>query len=434
MSSKTDATVMEAPIDTPFPAELARVKGPALLAAIAGTILMFIGFLWNTPQASKAYLTAWLFCLGVSLGGMGLVMLSHLVAGEFFWIIRRFSEAAASLLPAMALLFIPIAVNFKNIYPWAVAEIVAHDKILQHRSPYMNATWVIVRALIYFGIWCTFTAGLRSCSANYDKTGDPKFLRRAQAFSAAGIPLYMITMTLAAVDWIMTLDPHFFSHIIGFVTVVSQVGSAMAVILFMFTKIADREPFKRVLQPRHLNDMGNLLLTLMILWAYMSFAQLLIIWMGNAQDDNMYYVQRGFGIHPKPWRFLALALLVLHFAVPFFILLVRNNKRNAKKLGLIALLIVVMRWVDVYWWVVPTPIPVLGALERGDGGRPSFLDPCAVVMLGGIWAYLFINQLRSRTLLSRAARPMKVDVVHGHSHGSHGPVDPGKVSHGLAHA
>jgi hypothetical protein len=395
-----------------IPRELLRLQRPGLLGAGVGIALMIVGLFVTSHSFFRAYLFAWLCCLGISLGCLAIVMLSFLVNGDWGWIVRRFAEAAAVNLPLLAVLFIPIILGRAQLFPWAHEEWVRSDHVLAHRAPYMNTTFFTLRAIVYFAVWIGLAFSLRGLSLAYDRTGELALLRRAQRLSAAGLVIYILTMTLASVDWIMTRDPHWFSHAIGFIVVIGQAASGMAFVTLLVTRVADRDPIAPVLEPRILNDLGNLLLTLVILFTYVSFAQLLVLWMGNLKDDVSYYVDRGFNpTRPNAWRWVAAALMLFHFFLPFFILLGRENKRRARTLGSIAVLLLVMRMVDVYFWTAPTDLHPPN-VEYAPG-TPNWLDIPAVLAMGGVWLVLYVWNLEGQSLLPRTVPPVE-DVVAAH--------------------
>jgi hypothetical protein len=309
-------------------------------------------------------------------------------------------------------LFIPIIFGRTHLFPWAHEEWVRTDHVLQHRAPYMNVTFFTIRAMIYFAIWIGVALSLRSLSLGYDRTGDVAYLRRAQRISAVGLVLYILTMTLAAVDWIMTRDPHWFSHAIGFIVVIGQAAAGMAFVTLLVTRVAGRDPIAPVMEARILNDLGNLLLTLVILFTYVSFAQLLVLWMGNIRDDVSFFVDRGFNpTRPNPWRWVAALIILFHFFLPFFILLGRENKRRATTLGAIAMLLLFMRIIDVYFWIAPTGLHAPN-VEYAPG-TPTWLDIPAVLAIGGVWLVLYVWNLEGKALLPRTVPPA-AEVVSAH--------------------
>ncbi|MBC8106274.1 MAG: hypothetical protein H7Z14_06760, partial [Anaerolineae bacterium] len=387
------------------------LQRPALLAAAAGIVLMLVWLTFSPAQFFRGYLVAWLFVLGISLGSLAIVMLSHLTGGEWSWLVRRLGEAAANNLIVCAILFIPLAFGLKYLYPWADPELVRTTPILHHKSLWSNTPWFLIRALIYFAIWITLAFTMRRLSLEHDRTGDNMPLARAQRVSAAGLLLFVITMTLASIDWIMSRDAHWFSTVIGLLTVVGQATTGMAFLVFMLMRIAGRDPIVPMLERKHMIDLGNLLFTVVILWAYLSFSQFLIIWMGNTKEDVNFYAERGMGVVPNGWRWLALFLIIFHFFVPFFILLSRDSKMRTRILMTVAGLLLIMRWLDIVWTIVPT----------GDK-RFTGVELAATAALGGIWLATFVRQLESVPLLPRHA-PLAPAGSHDHAHGhGHAPV------------
>jgi hypothetical protein len=391
-----------------IPRELTRLQRPALLAAAAGIVLMLVWLSFSREQFFRGYLVAWLFVLSISLGSLAIVMLCHLTGGDWSWLVRRLGEAAATNLVVCAILFIPLLFGLKYLYPWANPELVRTIPVLRHKSLWSNPPWFIVRSIIYFAIWIALAFILRRLSRQHDRTGDNMPLARAQRVSAIGLVIYILTMSLASVDWIMSRDAHWFSTVIGLLIVVGQATSGMAFLVVMLMRIAGRDPIVPVLERKHMVDLGNLLLTLVILWAYLSFAQFLVIWMGNMKDDISFYVERGMGVVRNGWQFLALFLIIFHFFVPFFILLSRDSKSRERILMSVAALLLIARWLDLVWMIVPT----------GDR-RFTGVELAATAALGGIWLATFIRQLGGAPLLPRHA---PLEPAGNHEHGNrHAP-------------
>ncbi len=325
---------------------------------------------------------AWLFWLGVSLGALALVMLHHLMGGHWGYMVRRLGEHAAMTLPLLIILFIPIVVGLNSLYPWDQAQELAHDPILRHESPYLNVHFFIWRAVVYGVIWLAMAWYLRSASLRYDRTGDPGTALHMHNVSAGGMAIYFLSMTLASVDWLMSREPHWVSTILGFVVIMGQAISGLCVLIVFLTLMVNTPPFREHLRKDYLNDLGNLLLTLVILWAYMSFAQLLVIWMGNKQDEIPWYVQR----LSNGWWWIGLVLVVFHFFVPFIILLMRELKRRVvMMLGLCSFLLV-LRVVDLFWQIGPSgfdPHPRLWHIW-------NWMDVVFPIGMGGLWVAFFL--------------------------------------------
>jgi hypothetical protein len=337
-------------------------------------------------QLFRSYLISYLFWLGIALGCLPLLMLHHLVGGTWGFVIRRVLEAGTRTLPLMALLFLPIIFGIHYLYDWSHPEIVARDRILQAKAAYLNVSFFVLRAAIYFFAWMIFAYLLNKWSAEQDVTGNPDIIRRFQMLSAPGLVVYSLAITFASVDWGMSLEPHWFSTIYGMLFMVGQSLAALAFVIPVAAYLSESLPVSKFLNADILQDLGNLLLTFVMLWAYLSFSQYLIIWSGNLTSEIPWYVHRG----TNGWQWVAALLALFHFAIPFLLLLGRANKRKKTFIASIAIAIVAMRWVDIYWLIAPAFFPSV---------RIHWLDVLLLAVLGGIWFYVFLGQLMNRALL-----------------------------------
>jgi hypothetical protein len=367
---------------------LDRTQRNALIAGAAALILCAIGLFFDPDQFFRAYLVGFMFWLGVTLGCMGLMALHYLSGGGWGLVVRRIFEAASRTFPVLLILFIPVALGIHNLYIWSHADVVANEPLLQHKSAYLNVPFFLVRAAIYFAIWMTLSYFLNKWSLEQDRTGDQALNLRLQLLSGPTLVVYAATVTLAAVDWVMSLDPHWFSTIFGMIFMGGQGISALcfAIAIALMLMREDR-PLAGVIKPTYIHDLGKLLLAFVMLWAYFSFSQFLIIWAGNLPEEIPFYVRRLQG----GWGAAGLALVVLHFALPFLLLLSRDLKRDARKLVNVAALLVVMRLVDLYWIIAPT--------VHHDYFFIPWMYVLAPIGLGGIWFAAFIWQLKKRPLL-----------------------------------
>lgn len=386
---------------------------PALALGILAAIGCIVAALAPTlrPAFFQAYLFAFLFWLSVSLGSLVLPMLHNLTGGAWGTTVRRIAEAGSLTLPLMALLFLPILPGMHDLFVWARPDALAAEEVLRHRQPYLNIPFFLIRAAVYFVIWIALAFIQLTLSRRIERTGDPRTRSSLRGWSAAGLILYLLTMTHAATDWIMSRDIEFYSTAFGFVITIGQTLSAAAFAVLILAALGPRpnhpSPLQRSTRKGVLNDLGNILLTLVILWAYVSFMQLLVIWMGNTGEDNKYYLQRGLG-QPSPWRWFGLALVTVHFFVPFFILLFRATKRYIPALTATAALLFFAHILDVYWLVAPS----------GDHAGPvfkfSWLDPVALLAVGGFWLALFFFLLPER--LASAAGALDAEAAQDDLH------------------
>ncbi len=358
-----------------------------LVGAVALAVCLAGGVAISREQFLHAYLAAYLFWAGVALGSLALLMLHHLVGGRWGHGIQRVLEAATSTLPYLALFFLPILLNLPGLYIWAQPGAAERIHLLHHKALYLNVPFFWVRTLFYFAVWITLSGLLRRWSLEQDRTGEAGITRRLQVLSGPGLVLYGLTVTFAAFDWVMSIEPQWFSTIYGVIFIVGQGLAALAFAIVVTRLLADRKPLADTLTPNHFHDLGNLLLAFVMLWAYVAFSQYLIIWSGNIPEEIIWYVNRMAG----GWRLLAFALIGLHFILPFLLLLSRTTKRRARGLFAVALGILVMRMVDLYWVVSPAFHPTEWGLH--------WLDLVAPAALGGIWLAAFLHQLKRHPLL-----------------------------------
>jgi hypothetical protein len=346
----------------------------------------------------RAWLVAFNLCLGLALGSLVVLMLQYLTGGTWGYIIRRPLEAATRTLPLMAVLFVPLVLGLGDLYLWAQPDRVLEDEDLQHKMPYLNATWFLIRAVGYFAIWNVLQFLLNRWSRQYDETKDPQLVERCRGLSAAGLVLYVVTITFASIDWVMSLEPHWYSTIYGAMFGMGQVLSGFAFAIAMFLLLAKGPPLEQVALPGNLRDLGSLLLAFVMVWAYLSFDQFLLIWSGNLPDEVPWYVAR----LEHGWVYVSLALVLFHFALPFVLLLSTDIKRNRQRLSQVALLVVVMRLVDLFWLIVPAFGHGHGAEEHGSPVIGAFLFVAAVVGIGGVWLGVYLWQIKRLPLLAVA--------------------------------
>jgi hypothetical protein len=360
----------------------------ALAVGVVASIAAAAGAVADPVQFYRSYLVAWLFWFGLGLGSLAIVLLHRMTGGSWGFAIRRLLESGMRTLPLLALLFVPIAVGMPRLYPWTDVATVAHDPVLQHKSAYLNAPFFLARTALFFALWIGSAVLMLRLSTKSDRTGDPRHERRARFFSGPLLGIYSVTMTLAAVDWAMSLEPHWFSTMYGVIFVVGQVLSTLAFAIVASSWLHRREPFSRWLSADHFHDLGNLMFAFVLLWAYTSFSQFLIVWSGNIGEETPWYLARTRG----GWQSVALALAIFHFAVPFLLLLWRRIKRDTAVLPYVAILLLAMRFVDLFWLVGPSFHP--------EGLSIHWLDVVLPIALGGLWLAFFVQQLKGRPLLS----------------------------------
>jgi hypothetical protein len=368
--------------------DLHRWRTRALSAGVGGLVLTAAGlFLVSPNQFYRSYLWSFVFYLGVSVGSLAWLMLQYLTGGAWGMVIRRPAEAAARTLPLLALLFLPVVIGIPNLYRWSHADIVAADEMLQHKHAYLNVPFFLIRAAVYFLGWGFLSWFLNRWSAVEDREGGMRAHGKMAAIAGPGLIFWGFSVTFMAVDWVLSLDPNWFSTMFGLLFMAGQGLSSMAFLVTLMVLLSYRRPMSDVLTPRHLHDLGKFLLALVMVWAYFSFSQFLIIWAGNLPDEIPWYLERLKG----GWQCLALALVLGHFALPFALLLSRDLKRNFKFLASLAVFILLMRYVDIFWVVAPD-------FEKG-AFHLSWLDITAPIGIGGVWLAYFLRQLERRPLM-----------------------------------
>ena len=367
--------------------ELKDLQQRLLIAGAVGAVVSVLGFLLNSRQFFQSYLMAYMLWLGVTLGCLALGMVHQLSGGAWGVLIRRPIGAASRVIPLMTVLFLPIALGVMRIYPWTNADLVAHDEALQHKQLYLNVPFFLTRAAIYSLTWNALSYFLNRWSLEQDRTGDPRIARRMQMLSGGGLVAYGLTITFASFDWMMSLEPHWYSTIYGVLILGGQGLSSLAFLIIVLVWLSRRPPLDQIVVPAHFHDLGNLMLAFVMLWAYFSFSQYLIIWAGNLPLEISWYQHR----LQTGWRVVGVTLILFHFAVPFVVLLSRTVKRAPELLIKVAIGILVLRVVDLFWLIAPE--------FHENGLVVHWLDVVLPLSLGALWLAAFVWQLRGRPIL-----------------------------------
>jgi hypothetical protein len=367
--------------------ELAGLQRRFLIAGAAGAVVSAIGLVIDPKQFFQSYLMGYMLWLGVTLGCLALGMVHQLSGGAWGVVIRRPIGAASRVLPVMTLLFLPIALGMGQLYEWTHPDVVAADEILQHKRLYLNTPFFLVRAAIYFILWNAVSYLLNAWSLEQDQTANPRLARRMQRLSGGGLLAYGLAITFASFDWLMSLEPHWYSTIYGVLILGGQGLSSLAFLIIVLVWLSRRPPLDRIVAPVHFHDLGNLMLAFVMLWAYFSFSQFLIIWSGNLPHEIAWYMHR---LHTG-WRVIGLLLVLFHFAAPFVVLLSRRAKRQPELLVKVAAGMLVMRLIDLYWLIAPE--------FHHEGVHVSWLDIVLPLTIGALWVGCFIYQLRGRAIL-----------------------------------
>jgi hypothetical protein len=369
------------------PPDMARFRQRALIVGALFLIILVIGGLFEREQVLQSYLFGFTFWLGISVGSLALLMLQHLTGGGWGLVIRRVLEAATGVLPLMAVLFIPVVLGAHRLYPWTNPERIANSPVLKGKIAYLNLSFFSLRAALYFAIWLTLAFFLNKWSLEQDGTADQGVTKRMRLLSGPGMVLFVFTVTFAAIDWYMSLEPEWSSTIYGFIFVAAWSVSALAFVIVAMATLSKHEPMNHIVAPLHFHDLGKLLLALVMLWAYFAFSQFLIIWSGNLPEEIGWYLVRTRGA----WGAIILSVVILHFALPFLFLLSRRLKRDPNKLVFVAGLVLIMRLIDLLW--------MLGPAFTKEHFHVSWMDVVAPVAIGGLWLAMFALQLSKRSLI-----------------------------------
>ena len=391
------------------PAPFDRLQRIGVYGLIGGLVVGGLGTFLQPAQFMQSWLIGFTFCTGLSLGCLAMLMTQYMTGGYWGLVTRRIFEAGSRLLPFCALLFIPIALSLPSLYQWARPDVVAADEILQHKQFYFQTWFFILRAVIYFAVWIGCATLLTRWSTQQDR-GEAAVTesdtRRFRVISGPGLVLYVLLMSLAAIDWLMSLDAHWYSTIFGFIIVAGQGLCGLSFAVAVLAMLSRREPMNHVLRAVHFHDLGKLMFAFVMLWAYFSFSQFLIIWAGNLPEEITFYLAR---MH-NGWGAVSLIIVVGHFVLPFCLLLSADLKKRPNSLAVVAWFIVGIRLVDLIWIVAPT---------FNQSGMPVSLANIGIpIGLGGLWLFLFAGQLRKYPLVP-VNDPDFQDMLTKLQHGGH---------------
>ncbi|MFO0927769.1 MAG: hypothetical protein U0736_12145 [Gemmataceae bacterium] len=378
---------------------MAAWQRQALIAGAVGVVVCLLGL--ALPDTRATFFRAWLvgvnLVLGIGVGSLALLMMQWLTGGAWGYALRRPLEAATRTFPALLVLFLPVLLGLPLLYEWADPAAVADNVNLQHKAPYLNVPFVIGRLVIYFAIWGGLAWLLNGWSRRQDESRDRSLFDRCATLSGPGLVLIVLSITFYSIDYLMSLEPEWYSTIYGPMIGIGQVLSAFCFAVSVFILVSDRPPLDQVAVPQTLRDFGSLMLAFVMVWAYMSFMQFLLIWSGNLPEEVPWYLARLQG----GWQYAALALVFFHFALPFALLLSVDIKRNRRRLLRVAGMVLVMRMIDLLWLIVPAFHHHHDAEHSGGIGAVlgGLLYPAALIGIGGLWLAYYFYQLQRMPLL-----------------------------------
>lgn len=358
-----------------------------LLIGILGLVFSLLAFIINADRFFQSYLVAYSFWLSLTLGALFFVMLHHLVGAVWSEVLRRLTETVMAVLPWMVILFIPVALGMHSLFSWSRPEVLSHDAALQGKAGYLNRGFFLVRTAGYFVIWILLTRSLYGNSVKQDAGFDPKRIIGLRRVSAPGMILFAFTCSFAAIDWLMALDPHWYSTIFGAYFFSGLVTAFLCFLTLVAIFLGKRDVLSHEITVEHYHDLGKLIFAFMILWAYMAFSQYMLIWYSDIPEETLWFHHRWDG----PWKAVSWLIPFTNFTVPFVLLMSRAAKRNLTLLWFISLWLLIFHWLDVSWLVLPT--------FRQSTPIYSWMDVATTVGIGGIFLWLFWRKLVSQAIV-----------------------------------
>jgi hypothetical protein len=329
-----------------LPASIVKIGG-ILLAA--GLILGILGFVTDSTRATNSYLVSFMFILSIGIGSLFLIALEYIVNADWSVPFRRIIEFLSATIPLLLILAVPLLINMHDLFHWAHEDVVAGDKILQGKSPYLNTTFFIIRVIGIFVIWSLFYFVFTRNSVKQDTTQDQFLTKRNITFSGAFMPIFAITITMAAIDWMMSLEPHWFSTIFGVYFFSGAVWAALAAVTYIAVLLNKRKYLHTGIQNDHYYSLGTLLFAFTVFWGYIAFSQYMLIWYGDLPEETFWFMTRWEGA----WIYISTALMIVHFIVPFGALLSYPSKTDPGRLKFMSIWILAAHYLDLYWLIMP---------------------------------------------------------------------------------
>jgi hypothetical protein len=366
---------------------IVRWQRPALIVGILGLAASLIGYLLQPVEFFQSYLSSYIFWFSIVAGSLGILMLQYIVNGEWGLMIRRPLGAAARTMIWMVLFFLPVALGLRSIYPWMNPNWLGHPPLIRGQLIYLSWPRYVGVAAFYFACWIFWGWRIRILSLRFYKDRSPYTNLARNRWAGAGLPMIVLTLTFASIDWMMSLEPRWHSTMYGITFTVGCGLSALAFVTFFLSRLADTPAMQGILKPSHLRDLGNLLLTFVMFYAYVAFSEFLLIWYANLHEEIPYYIHRVTGV----WGAIAICIILFHFFLPFFMLLMRPIKDNPSTIAIVTMIILVIRYVAIYWLIAPA--------WYGEHFHYSIWSVTSLIGIGGVWLWAFIDQLKGQTII-----------------------------------
>lgn len=330
-----------------LPDNVVKIGGVLL---VLGLLLGAAGFVVDSYRASFAYLVSFLFFLSVAVGSLFLVALEYAANADWSTPFRRIIEFFAASIPLLLIFVIPLLLNTSNLFQWSHSDYINSDEMLKAKSAYLNTPFFMVRVVAIILIWIAFYFLLTKNSRRQDISGNQMMTKKNITLSVIFLPIFAITITLVAVDWIMSLESKWFSTIFGVYLFTGVTLSALATLTFASLKLKEKGYLHFAIKEDHYYSLGTLLFAFTAFWGYIAFSQYMLIWYGNLPEETFWFMQRWEG----GWKYVSILLIVTHFIVPFFSLISFEAKTNLKRLKFISIWILCVHFLDIYWLVMPS--------------------------------------------------------------------------------
>lgn len=369
-----------------FPAD-SKIPRALFGVGVAGLIASGVGYFFNADQFFFSYLVSFTFFTGIGLAALLMVMLHHITRSDWGVVVRRISETFSSNLAVWGIFIIPVLLGIHNLYHWSHEDAVMADKILKGKAAYLNTPFFIARQVLYFAIWGFLGYKLHKASVDMDKTSDWGITTYMRKLSAPGILLFALSVAFAGFDWLMSLDPHWFSTMFGVYFFAISFQSFWPVMILLVFFLQGQGLLKNTIGKAHIYDLGAWFFAFTVFYAYIAFSQFLLIYYANLPEETLWYYHRLEG----SWKYIAYSLLVFRFAVPFLVLMNREAKHNRKVLGAVSILVLVIHFAEIYWIAMPVLFK--------HGIHFSWMDITSFIGLGGIFFGLFFNRFKKHKMV-----------------------------------
>jgi len=357
----------------------------------------------SKPQATlQSYLFAVILFMSVTMGCFSLTLLQHVLQGKWGLPILRIFEAGGGVrnFLLMIALFVPIGIGAHYLYPWARPEDVARDGVLQHRANYLNWPFLLIRFAFFFAAWMAYAYFMRRSVQAQEVTGRFREQQKRANWASPGLVFIVLSITFGYTDWVMALDPHWWSTMYALWFISGMCLGAVSIAAVLSCLNANKAPYNQIVNKNWTRDIGNLMFTFVMLWGYTNLGQYLIIWHGNLPETTTYLVNRSLG----HWSNLSFVLVVGQFFIPFFALLSPTIKANPRKLAAVAIWILIMRLTDHFHVVEP--------FFRAEMSV-NIVDLLALVGVGGLWAWMFSLNVKNVPLFP-SYDPRILEAEHAH--------------------